>query len=149
MTDQDRDSVWRGRLAEDPHLQQVFDELLDTSAEFRRQLEQFVSFWPIFEVRDIRRRYPQYRQDRTPETRAQLIPELRARGINHDPQNWNSGDEVNWRATIFALARVRNNLFHGDKAADDLVDQGIVHAALHTLVLFMRATPLLRHPEQY
>lgn len=144
VTNQDQDATWRRRLAEDPSLQEEFGRLRATNAEFRQHLDQFVAFWPIFEVKSIRRRYPEYRQHRTPETRAELIPELRARRIPHEPDGWNSGDDVNWPNTLAALARVRNNLFHGDKAAEDLVDQRIVHAALHTLVLFLRHSHVLR-----
>ena len=107
-----------------------------------------MAFWPIFEVKGIRRKYPEYRQHRTPETRTEFLPELLNRGIRHEPDGWHPGDDVNWPNTLEALARVRNNLFHGDKAADDLVDQRIVHAALHTLVLFLRHAQLLRSDAQ-
>lgn len=149
VTDEDKDYIWRNSLAQDSDLQSKFDDLRARSTKFQQQLHQFVAFWPIFEVKGIRRDYPEYRQYRTPDTRAELLPELQARGIPHEPDGWNPGDAVTWPLTLAALARVRNNLFHGDKAPDDLVDQRIVHAALHTLVYFLRDTQLLEPSGQY
>lgn len=146
VTNTDTDRVWRGRLAADLDLNERFDHLQQSDEVFRDSLQHFVNFWPILDMRRVRRVYRDYRQDRTIESRAALRDDLIARNVPGKPDGWNPGDEVIWPHLLHTLAQVRNNLFHGDKGADDLVDQAIVAAALRVLVHFLRGAQLFTPP---
>lgn len=142
VTDEDIDRLWQSHLADDSDLSERFDRLRQSDEAFRESLNHFVTFWPIFEVKSIRRLYPEYREFRTIENRAALRDELIRRKVPCKPEGWNPGDAVMWPHLLQTLARVRNNLFHGDKGPDDPVDQEIVYAALRALVHFLRGAQL-------
>lgn len=143
VTQEDQDGIWRRSLARDRNISRTYRNLYHTNQEFRTHVDTFTSFWPIFSGKAIRRDYPEFFNRVQLENRRDLIPDLIKRQIPHAPQYWRIGEMPSWANLIYALAQVRNNLFHGDKSGVDPVDQAIVHAALHALIIFLRETQLL------
>jgi hypothetical protein len=133
----DRDMI--DALAKSPVLKNSFARLLAQSPMFRNAATGFAQFWPIFDVKDIRRkglRHKFHGLDRQVYTRKMLDARIR-----HAPEGKFDQDEPTWDQTIQAVYKVRCNLFHGEKG-DSSDDAGIVNGALQTMLEFIDATEL-------
>jgi hypothetical protein len=107
------------------------------------QAAQFAKFWPIFEVRSLRRQGIA-RPFTSATEREEIIRQNFSLGmLRFDPpcgkRHMDAGEHmpIDWPHTLSALYRVRCNLFHGEKAPDSEIDQQIVSSAFHTLLSFL------------
>jgi hypothetical protein len=123
--------------------------LTDSGSPFGSYATAFSQLWPIFEVKELRRRGIIPRSNGA--ARNTLVNEYLAVGARKfEPQCWkrhrDAGEQVplDWPHTLAAIYRVRCSLFHGEKAAHSEMDQLIVSCAFRTLLYFFRAAGYLR-----
>jgi len=113
VTDRDRDSKMLADIAAHTKVRAKYDQLINDSATFRTGIEDFERLWPIFDTRAARRSIgiSQFRQM----DRAAVLACLNPRHIY--PHGWIKSADTppSWEHTLYALYRVRCNLFHGQK----------------------------------
>lgn len=144
VTGLDRDADYVEALSRDHSVHQEFDRLISVpTSPVAVYATQFAELWPIFEVKDLRRRRIMrfHRGDRDDIVSTYLT----AGATKFEPQCWkkhkDEGKEVpvDWPHTLSALYRVRCNLFHGEKAAHSEIDQRVVSAAFKVLIHFFKS----------
>ncbi len=118
-------------------------------------VKQFAGFWPIFDVRSLRRLRLSKCPDETREEMSSRYSEQsgvqfappragRHREVQFAPQcakrHREAGEQipVDWPHTLAALYQVRCNFFHGEKALSSEMDQQIVACASRTLLSFFQ-----------
>jgi hypothetical protein len=147
----DQDRAYVRALACDRTMCDDFTRLLaDSGGPFGQHATDFACLWPIFEVKELRRRGIMrfHRGDRDTVVNAYLAAGAR----KVDPPCWKRHSEadervpLDWPHTLSALYRVRCNLFHGEKAAHSEIDQRVVSCAFRTLVYFFKGAGYLRPP---
>lgn len=147
VTGQDDDSKIVRSLAADLRLRREFSKLMAGDRTFLELVNRFSDFWPIFEVKGLRRLgIPrQYEGNRT-----EVVASYLHAGANvFEPHCWQEHSvrqepcPCDWPHTLAAIYRVRCNLFHGEKAAHSVMDQTVVVAALRVLVNFFRNAGIL------
>ena len=152
VTELDVDRHWIAALSRSPRLTEAFGRFVATkSGAFTGCAEAFHSLWPVFEVRAIRRRGLQWHGL---ENRPAIVECYFGNGVSEcDPRcarrHVEAGEAIplDWPHTLAALYRVRNNLFHGEKAPYSDNDRNMVHFALLVLIGFMdEAEPIFGEP---
>ncbi|MCH8877875.1 MAG: hypothetical protein IIA89_13820 [Chloroflexi bacterium] len=142
VTELDRDRQWIGALSKDNQLINAFSLLaVSDSGPFKAYAESFHRLWPVFEVRAIRRRGLQWHGLKK---RSEIVQYYLSNGLTVceprcAPRHIEVEESIplDWPHTLAALYRVRNNLFHGEKAPYSDNDRNMVHSALLVLVSFM------------
>jgi hypothetical protein len=119
VTEADTDKEMIDALAHSPSLQSSFVRLVAESPIFRNDATVFAQFWPIFDVKDIRKkglRHKFHALDRQTYTRKML-----GAHVKHAPVGKFDPKAPSWDQTIQAVYKVRCNLLHGEKgdASDD------------------------------
>lgn len=124
-------------LSTEGELATLFDAMAEASPAYSAAVARFRAQWPIFRSLDVQgAQLPgETRRERTQRYAytlpdAQRAPDCHLRHPHGVPGNWGH--------TLFALYRVRCNLFHGKKSVDGPEDREIVGAAAGVL------TPLVR-----
>lgn len=143
VSEVDQDSRFIRALSHDQTLSEGFNRLIaDPKSAFAEHARAFYELWPIFEVKELRRR----RLLRIMSgDRPKIVQAYLAAGAeNFKPDCWkrhrDAGEAVplDWCHTLNAIYRVRCNLFHGEKAAHSEMDQQVVFSSFQTLVHFFR-----------
>lgn len=149
ITDKDRDLEWLRALAKDEIMNDRFHSLVRNRKSVVSQCAiEFHTFWPIFKAQTLRRK--QGIRGRYHPDRQSMISFYYENGIkDFEPgcskRHREEGQPipVDWPHTLYALYRVRCNLFHGEKSSHIESDQMIVHRAFRLLVNFLRGAGYL------
>lgn len=140
VTDEERDSEWIRILSSNEHLARQFNACVSKEAGMREALNQFVAFWPVPKVQDWRRNRPYEVVPFVPSERARFFS---SNSIAMAPECWldhHERDEMppsDWLHFLYAVYRVRCNLFHGEKNPFESTDQQIVRSAFLVLAYFL------------
>lgn len=130
VADSDRDADWVNAVAADDELGHRFAEATSGDGELSERAGAFASLWPVFESRELRRLGVWLGPS---VDRASRITAYREAGASRcEPACWEQHVglvPVDWWHTLKTLYRVRNNLFHGEKAMYLANDREIVEAA--------------------
>ncbi len=149
VTGEDTDRDYLKILAADEAITKDFRELTaDIGKPSAIYAEEFAAYWPVFEVKDLRKK--KILRSQKGERIAVVNRYLNEGAEKFEPQCWQEhkvlGEPVpvDWAHTLFAIYRVRCNLFHGEKAAHSEMDQMIVAKAFKTLVHFFSSAQYIR-----
>jgi hypothetical protein len=140
-TDLDQDRQIIEALSRSTELIQQFEHSMTNSNVIRTSAERFRSMWPVFNVKDLRRR-------RIPMFLDLDRPNMIAHYFQHGAdsvvplcyrRHVGNGEEVplDWPHVLAAIYQVRCNLFHGDKAPHSEGDRTLVHSGMQVLVRFL------------
>lgn len=147
VTEMDRDLEYVQCLSRNAEMNSIFDRLMGEDHAFVDAATRFHGLWPIFKAQSIRKK-GLWTQDGM--SRPDVVRYYLGAGIDtFEPAcaetHEKAGENVplDWAHTFAAIYRVRNNLFHGEKAAHSEMDREIVKAAFDTLVLFFRGARIL------
>lgn len=145
VTGKDVDREYLKVLMEDKTIREQFNKLVkNAQTPFPIHARKFAEYWPIFEVKDLRRKeiLQAYEGER-----AEIVRRYFEEGAKKfEPECWQQHIEtekfvpIDWPHTLYAIYRVRCNLFHGEKAAHSEMDQVIVSKAFKTLIYFFKET---------
>lgn len=122
-----------------------FTALAERESRTARESRTFATLWPIFRASELNRRHVVV----TAAHRNEQVRQMLEAGVAPAPACWTrhaDGREpvpLDWPHTLAAIYRVRNNLFHGNKASDSESDFEIVSAAYSSLVNFVTEAGLL------
>jgi hypothetical protein len=111
-------------------------------SRFASYVTQFAKFWPIFDVKSLRRQGIARPFTFSTEREEIIRQYFNLGALRFNPPCWkrhmDTGEQVpiDWPHTLSALYKVRCNFFHGQKAPDSEMDQQIVSSAFHTLLYF-------------
>jgi hypothetical protein len=142
VTGTESDEEYRTALVLDRELNARFGSMCE-QPDFKANLEQFRSYWPILRPMPRRRIQDQAttRQERIlhalthPGKDSKFRPECASR-------HFERGEQIpaDWPHTLSAIYQVRCNLFHGSKSLDSDIDTEIVFNAFRVLA---RILPML------
>src|SRR6266851_1631524 len=110
VPDSKSDHDYLRSLAETPEVAKAFESRVDS-----RLLKTFAAAWPIFRAQEVVRRS----LVSTSKSREERREVLLAKKVEHEPSCWSTHSgkpPSDWRHTLYALYRVRCNLFHGQKS---------------------------------
>lgn len=137
VSGEEQDSKMIRAAAIDPILDRRFTELMENDLEFGNSVKQFSTWWPIFNVQDIRR----YGGASAPFeyfNRADFYETHKSdKRLRRRPERWTSHGEATWPDLLSACYQVRCNLFHGDKALSRASDRDIIESAADCLSQFI------------
>ena len=144
VTDKDSERDWLRSLMRDRIMNERFNSLVSNrKSVVSRYAIEFHSLWPIFKAQTLRRKQA-FRGYHHP-NRQSMINFYYENGIkDFEPgcskRHREEGHPIpnDWPHTLYALYRVRCNLFHGEKSAHIESDQMIVYRAFRFLVNFLR-----------
>lgn len=143
VTDADFDADMVRKLAESPALNAAFAELFNNDGEIRTYAKVFAGFWPIFNVKDLRKKGLRHQHHELP--RPKYVRTMLAANVQHAPRGGFDRDHPTWDQTIRAIYQVRCNLIHGEKG-DSSEDYNIVEGAYRLLMSFIDKSQLYRWP---
>lgn len=143
VTEIDSDRKYLKVLMNDRAINEKFDELFrNNHTPFSIHVRDFAEYWPIFEVKDLRKKGILRAYEGK---RIEIVHRYFEEGAEKfEPQCWQDhmnaegSVPVDWPHTLYAIYRVRCNLFHGEKAAHSEMDQLIVSKAFRTLIHFFK-----------
>lgn len=144
VTGEDSDREWQRALTADPDLSASFDGLVGSQTATASAARRFAELWPIFKVAELRARQIDYWGGH--DSRADMTRTYVGGGARlYEPRCFFEHEHtpLDWGHTLAALSRVRNNLFHGEKARSSESDGRVVGAAYATLLAFVDAVGLL------
>jgi hypothetical protein len=148
VSGEDQDRAYLNALMCDQTMCESFTRLLsDSGRPFASSATDFARLWPIFEVKELRRRGIMRRSWGDRDT---IVSSYLAAGAQRfAPPCWKrhreAGEQVplDWPHTLAAIYRVRCNLFHGEKGAHSEIDQRLVSSAFRTLLHYFSAAGYL------
>jgi hypothetical protein len=143
VTEEDTDADMIRRLAESPALHKAFAEAMENDAQFLIHAKTFAAMWPIFNVKDIRRKG--LRHQFLGLGRPEYIRQMCSRHVQHQPRGRFDRDKPSWNQAIRAIYQVRCNLLHGEKG-DASEDYLIVEGAYRILLSFIEGVDLYNWP---
>lgn len=125
-------------LAASSRLEGTYRQMLDNDRRFRQFVEDFSAFWPVLNVRDVRKKlgFDAFRQH----DRAALLAACILANVKQEPKSWVPGAVPTWKQVLSTIYQVRCNLFHGEKSSENARDQSLVLAADRVLSQFIGAT---------
>lgn len=141
VTEAERDADMIKALAESAELTKAFADLLNTSDDLKTYAAVFAGFWPIFDVKDIRKKNLRYKYQKL--DRKEYTEKLLTAHVRHAPEGAVDRNGPTWGQTVRAIYQVRCNLFHGEKG-DSSDDYRIVEGAYRTLLTFIDGVNLYR-----
>jgi hypothetical protein len=142
VTGDDTDFVALGKLSDSTKLKDLFQAMREEDAGFARATKAFKDKWPVVDVQKLRKltekiEGPGDNKLAWARMHSDLLYELRVSPRLNDNPRWEQeGFEETWKNTVWALYKVRCNLFHGDKAASSENDRTMVASALAVLFPF-------------
>src|SRR5262245_36680487 len=100
VTERDIDADMIRNLINNQRLISAYDELMVTNPRFRRLVSAFTNMWPVFSVRDIRKKLGrgavwQYKK------RNELITACIAAGVKQQPVTWAVGKVPTWEQVLW------------------------------------------------
>lgn len=139
VTEKDIDRAMVEMLIDDPRMRNAFDTLYDRDGAFNGIVGRFVEWWPIYDARDFRRKA---RQSKVNDiySREDVHRYAQQWGVKREPRNWLPGSRVTWGDVLWAIYKVRCNLFHGQKGMNNPSDVRLVEIAHEVLERFIRET---------
>jgi len=134
VTESDTDAEMIRKLVMSSALSTTFKSLMNGNKIFFDTVLRFAGYWPIFDVKDVRKNGLRYRFSHLerPEYIAQLLNE----GIKHKPADAFDPKAPKWGELIQTIYQVRCNLIHGEKG-DTTSDFYIVDGAFNALSSFI------------
>jgi hypothetical protein len=144
VTEADRDADMISALAGSRALNRAFAELLEEDVDFRTYARTFARCWPLFNVKDLRRKDLRHRFIDLP--RPAYVRTMLAARVQHAPRGQFEVDRPTWRSTIEAIYQARCNLAHGEKG-DSSDDYIIIEGAYRTLMGFVDGVDLYNWPD--
>jgi hypothetical protein len=144
VTEADFDADMIRKLAESPALNRAFAKLLAGDREMQTYVKVFAAFWPIFNVKDLRKKGLRHQHLELP--RPGYVTKMREADVQHAPRGNLDRNKPSWDHTIRAIYQVRCNLIHGEKG-DSSEDYNIVEGAYRVLLSFVERTELYRWPD--
>lgn len=133
VTNGENDARMVEELATDLSLITAFERLV-LGGEDADIIHEFASWWPIFDVKSIRKIIGVDAMYRHP-SRSGFYDAFGAeKKIKRRPLLWTPGHRPRWDDVIWSIYQVRCNLFHGDKASSNLGDVEIVRLAHQVLL---------------
>jgi hypothetical protein len=129
VTEADTDADMIRALAESPPLNKAFAELYADDNKLRTYARTFARFWPIFNVKDLRKKKLRYKYMNL--ERSEYVKKLLGAHVKHAPRGTFDRDKPTWNATLRTIYQVRCNLIHGEKG-DSSEDYHIVEGAYRT-----------------
>lgn len=143
VTEADTDAAMVRSLAQSRALNQAFADMSGTNHHLRTSARAFASFWPIFNVKDLRKKglRHQYREIERPE----YVRRMLDAHAKHSPPAGFNRREPSWNSTIRTIYEVRCNLIHGEKG-DVSEGYDIVESAYRTLMTFIDGVDLYNWP---
>jgi len=143
VTEADTDADMIRRLAESPALDEAFAEAIEDGAQFLIYAKAFAVMWPIFNVKDIRRKG--LRHQFLGLDRPEYVRQMLSRHVQHQPRGSFDRDRPTWNQTVRSIYQVRCNLLHGEKG-DASEDYLIVEGAYRILLSFIDRVNLYSWP---
>lgn len=137
ITDATSDAQMIAALADHERLEDAFASLMENSARFRTEVDAFASMWPVFSVRDVRRKLG--RDAFLRYTAEQLREQIQLQGVKHQPVGFD-GETPSWPQLLGTIYLVRCNLFHGSKSPQNYRDHQLVVACDRILRSFIEET---------
>ena len=141
VTEADTDAAMVSALGKSGILANEFTRLLQEREYFRMDVAAFTQFWPIFDVKDIRKKGLRYKFHGL--ERKEYVRRMLDAKVKHAPTDAFDGEKPTWSDTIRVICIVRCNLIHGEKG-DASEDVGIVTGAYQTLLGFIDGAELYR-----
>ncbi|HEX8239858.1 MAG TPA: hypothetical protein VF574_08985 [Allosphingosinicella sp.] len=128
-------------LAANPRLMTAFIDLANESARFRDRVEEFASWWPIFDSQTARKYLHRslYEVHDREDFYQLAFPDER---IRRRPRDWAHGNAPRWGDLLQAIYQVRCNLFHGTKSPVNWGDSALVGMSHQTLRMFVARSGL-------
>jgi hypothetical protein len=138
VTEGANDAAMITSLAENRRMTDAYEELLRASPDFRRRVGSFAQRWPVFNVRDVRKKLGRDAFFRL--TRQQLHEECIRQEVRHEPIGWTDGDVPTWPQLLRTIYTIRCNLFHGAKSPQSGRDRELVRYSDRILRMFIDQT---------
>ena len=131
VTLEDRDLAMINALVKARRLIAAHDNLIRDDPAYRQSVFDFAAMWPVFNVRDVRRKlgYDGFLRH----NRAALL----SSHVKRQPEVWVSGTVPKWEPLLRTIYQVRCNLFHGEKSPQGARDRDLIAIAdiiLHTFI---------------
>ena len=149
VTEEEQDSEMIRKLGNCGETRGRFHEAIVFNESFKKSVETFHEFWPIFKVHKLRRKGLIGHIHAT--RRAQVdayLNECESTDYRPDCFSYHlERDEptpADWPHTLNAIYQVRCNLFHGEKSLTTENDRFVVNQALNVLSQFIELSGLLR-----
>jgi len=132
VTEKDSDKAMVQALIKEPRMRNAFDTLYQRNERFRELVDEFAEWWPIYDARAFRKKA---RQNAVLNifNREDVRRYGEQWGIAKSPENWMRGNRVSWADVLWAIYKVRCNLFHGQKGFNnqsDILLVGMCHSVL-------------------
>jgi hypothetical protein len=141
VTDENQDAEYIDALKRDIQLCKDFTAFIrNKTSPLAIASEEFANFWPIFDVRDLRKQNLHTpRANREETVNYYLEHGARSFAPKCGKRHRNAGQPlpIDWPHTLSALYQVRCNFFHGGKMLNSEEDQRIIVAANKTLLSFL------------
>lgn len=135
--DREEDAVIIKALCAEPSLVETFNDIVRNDVAVERELVRFHDLWPIFRASDVRDvEAPAGPRSARVERYLHAVPDAVRAPTCH--MRHPDGAPADWGHTLWALYRVRCNLFHGTKSSYGEEDRMIVGAAAGVLVPLTR-----------
>jgi hypothetical protein len=103
VTEADFDADMIRRLAESPGLNRAFAELLAGDREMQTYVKVFAAFWPIFNVKDLRKKGLRHQHLELP--RPGYVTKMREADVQHAPRGNFDPNKPSWDQTIRAFTK--------------------------------------------
>ncbi|PAY06870.1 hypothetical protein CK489_25030 [Bradyrhizobium sp. UFLA03-84] len=138
VTDEATDAAMLSALGESRRIMKAYDELLESSSQFRHQVMTFAEMWPVANVRDLRRKLGRDAFVRL--SSGELLQECLAKEVKFQPVGWSDGDTPTWPQLLRTIYAIRCNMFHGSKSPYQTRDRDLVRHAERVLRTFIEET---------
>lgn len=145
VTGEDGDRAMVRALSASPELCAEFTRFKAAAdAPLAQAAQGFHALWPIFKTQELRQKGLRAPGNYSRQERIHYYLDRKA--TEFAPacarRHWDANEPIplDWPHTLDTIYRVRCNLFHGEKAIHDEMDQAIVHGAFQVLARFIRKT---------
>jgi len=135
ITGDDRDRHMINALADNRRATDAYDNLLQGSAEFHRQVRALSRLFPVLDLRDTRKKLGRDAFARLPGPA--LILACQRASVKQVPDGWVEGDTPTWPQVLRTIYQIRCNLFHGGKSPHNRRDRDLVRRAQAVLTTFI------------
>ncbi len=132
VTEEETDAAMIRAVIEDARMRNAFDTLYERDGYFRPAVDAFVDWWPIYDARSFRKKARQHRVHDI-YSREDVRRYAEQWSIAKSPRNWTAGNRPSWSETIWAIYKVRCNLFHGQKGMQNPSDVQLVRVTYDVL----------------
>lgn len=141
VTDARTDAEMIAACADNVRLTHKYEELMEQHADFRSDVANLASMWPVLNVRDVNRKLGRdaFRRYRHHELWALVEREA----VKHEPLGWVADSIPTWPQLLRTIYCIRCNLFHGAKSPQGFRDHHLVVGCDKVLRTFIEGTNCL------